>query len=313
MNSAGRAPGPLMPAILGWFAVAVSTTLASVWMFWGIIENFHEGWYQDRLVDNLAMMIGQYLAVPMVFLIMALVAIRWPRAGAAFHVVAGIYALSFFSGASWRVLLPFITMPLVLLGALYWAGRPEPRRRAAMGLVLVPLLTMVIAGAGPAWTVSHRIDDNYRGARVIEAASVRLEWAPAGPGWPDAGVSWDEAVRRCARLSEDGMSLGPEAVNIWRLPTIQEAVVSQSLHGQLAGGAWDAATRTASYAVIPDKEPPLWNPRSKIIYWWTATELDEHTAYRIVYNGRVIPTPKRAGWGYLGFRAVREARTARNP
>ena len=297
--------------VLGWCAVAISAALTCFWTFWGIIENFHEGWYHQSLIDNVAMMMGQYLAVPLVFLVMALVAIRWPRVGAALHGLAGFFALWFFRGASWRVLLPFITTPLVLLGALYWFGRPEPRRRAAYGLVGLALLTLVMSGAQPAWIVAHRTDDGDRGARVVEAGTVRLEWAPAGPGWPEKGVTWHEAISRCARLREDGLSLADTPVNIWRLPTIEEAVVSQSLHGRLTGGAWDPATRTASYQALPDKEPPLWNPHSKIVYWWTATEVDELTAYRIVYNGRVIPTPKRAGWGYLGFRAVRQARAPR--
>jgi len=140
---------------------------------------------------------------------------------------------------------------------------------------------------------------------------VRLEWAPAGPGWPEMGVTWTEAVSRCARLREDGLSLADTPLNIWRLPTIEEAVVSQSLHGRLSGGTWNPATRTASYQILPDKEPPLWNPYSMIVYWRTATKVDELTAYRIVYTGRVIPTPKRVGWGYLGFRAVRRARAPR--
>jgi len=166
----------------------------------------------------------------------------------------------------------------------------------------------VASGAQPAWIVAHRIDDGYRGARVVGGGKVRLEWAPAGPGWPEMGVTWSEAVSRCARLREDGLSLGDTPLNIWRLPTVEEAVVSQSVHGRLGGGAWDPATRTASCEILPDKEPPLWNPYSKIVYWWTATEVDDSTAYRIVYNGRVIPTPKRGGWGYLGFRAVRHPR-----
>jgi hypothetical protein len=294
--------------VVGWIAVVISAALTCLWTFWGIIENFHEGWYHRSLVGNLAMMMGQYLAVPVVFLVMALVGIRWPRIGGLLHGLAGCCALWFFRGASWPVLVPFITAPLMLLGAGYWYGRPEPPRRASLGLVAVALLTLIISGARPAWIVANRIDDGDRGARVVDAGTVRLEWAPAGPGWPDMGVTWNEAVRRSAHLSEDGLSLTDTPLSIWRLPTIEEAVASQSLHGRLSGGTWDSATRRATYRTIPDKEPPLWNPYSPIVYWWTATEVDELTALRIVYNGRVIPTPKKVGWGYLGFRAVRQAR-----
>jgi hypothetical protein len=41
------------------------------------------------------------------------------------------------------------------------------------------------------------------------------------------------------------------------------------------------------------------------VYWWTATGTGPSQAYRIVYNGRVISTPKTARWGYLAFGAVR--------
>jgi hypothetical protein len=54
------------------------------------------------------------------------------------------------------------------------------------------------------------------------------------------------------------------------------------------------------------QEPPLWDPHSQVIYWWTATEVDDRDAFIVVYNGPVWPRPKKARWGYLAFRAVRE-------
>jgi hypothetical protein len=56
---------------------------------------------------------------------------------------------------------------------------------------------------------------------------------------------------------------------------------------------------------MPDKESPLWDKYSKVIYWWTATGMDDKNAYIIVYNGQVWPRPKKAHWDYLGFRAVK--------
>ena len=57
-----------------------------------------------------------------------------------------------------------------------------------------------------------------------------------------------------------------------------------------------------------DKESPLWNTRSKVIYWWTATEVDEERAYMIVYDGKVWPQQKRFAPAYFSFRAVRDVR-----
>jgi hypothetical protein len=88
---------------------------------------------------------------------------------------------------------------------------------------------------------------------------------------------------------------------------VEEVVRSQHRQGRPAGGRWDPAAAGAQYAVTPDKEPPLWDPYSMVIYWWTSTESGGRDALIVVYNGQVWPRPKVARWGYLGFRAVREA------
>jgi hypothetical protein len=77
-------------------------------------------------------------------------------------------------------------------------------------------------------------------------------------------------------------------------------------HGQNSGGVWDADAATAHYETTPDKESPLWDVYSQVIYWWTATEVDEDRAYIIVYDGRVWPRDKQLRLGYLGFRCVKE-------
>jgi len=33
--------------IAGWIAVGLSAAITCFWAFWGIIENFHEGWYYE--------------------------------------------------------------------------------------------------------------------------------------------------------------------------------------------------------------------------------------------------------------------------
>ena len=91
----------------------------------------------------------------------------------------------------------------------------------------------------------------------------------------------------------------------WRLPTVEEAVRSMAHHGQNSGGEWDAETAEVSYNTPPDKESPLWNVHSQVIYWWTGTELDDDRAYIIVYDGKVWSRAKQFGPAYLGFRCVR--------
>ena len=76
----------------------------------------------------------------------------------------------------------------------------------------------------------------------------------ADPGGPEGGISYDEAVERCRYLSEDGTTLMDEPQDIWRLPTVEEAVLSMALHGENAGGVWNMDTQSAQYEVTPDKE-----------------------------------------------------------
>jgi hypothetical protein len=77
-------------------------------------------------------------------------------------------------------------------------------------------------------------------------------------------------------------------------------------HRQNSGGVWDAGNAKATYKTTPDKESPLWNAHSQVIYWWTATEVDEEHAYMIVYDGKVWPRAKQFSPAYLGFRCVRQ-------
>lgn len=96
--------------------------------------------------------------------------------------------------------------------------------------------------------------------------------------------------------------------NIWRLPTVEEAVDAMMIHGQGSGGTWDAENENASYMKTPDKETPLWDVHSKVIYYWTAetTPDDDQRAFIIVYHGEVFDRVKTEGQSYLSFRAVKE-------
>jgi hypothetical protein len=293
--------------VLGWLAVALSVFITCFWAFWGIIENFHEGWYFESLLRNLLLMLVQYLVVMLVFLGATLLALYLPRLGAGLFVAAALFA-------GWRFGLANLTArtviipPLLVLAALFWFGRPRPLRLAAAIVVGLPVLTLLVCGAEPVWRVAGRIDDGDRGARLVEGNGVKLIWAPAGPGWPDRdGISWEEAKRRCLYLTADGTSLADTPQHIWRLPTVAEAVASLSRHGENCGGTWDPVSAQATYRVMPDKESPLWDTHSQGIYWWTATEVDAEQAYMVVYNGQVHPRLKR--FRYFAFRAVKAVPT----
>ena len=297
---------PKYQRVLGWCAVGLSTLTACFWAFWGIIENFHEGWWQPSIWMRLASLLCMYLLFADLFIGAGLIAVYWPRIGGGLHITAGLWALWFFRAASPTLVFPFMVGPLVGIGIAYWLGRPCPRRLAVAILCGLPLLTILVFGVEPAWRIAHRLDDSALGARRLSGNGVDLVWAPQGPGWPPNGVSWDEAVRRCQYLTEDGLSLANEPQNIWRLPTIEEAVRSMHRYGRNCEGQWDPTRQRASYRTTPDKESPLWDVHTQVVYWWTATELNERQALIIVYDGKAWPRHKNFRPGYLGFRAVKD-------
>jgi len=290
--------------IFGWTAVSISILVAGFWGFWGSIENFHEGWYFTSLWKNLELMFGQYLIAMIIVMGLSAIAIRWRRLALPVFGTIAIILAFFFHGA--HVPLVLISIPLLILGVLYHLGRAEPRRWALRSVIWLPILTAVVCGAYPGWRAIHRLDDGNYGTRLIAGNGVALEWAPEGPGWPPHYASWSQARQACACLSADGRSISDQPQNIWRLPTVDEAVRSLVYRGRNAGGVWDPTLRQAHYQVMPDKDSPLWKAHSQVIYWWTATELGSNEAYRIAYNGYVFALDKR-GWGdYWAFRCVRE-------
>ena len=291
--------------LAGWIAVSFSTVIACFWAFWGIIENFHEGWYFESLLSNLGMMFVQYLSPMLIFIGITLISIYWPRFGGGLHGIVALLAIWFFQAFS-NAATFLIILPLIGIGVLYWFGRIEPRKVAATIAVGFPMLTLIIAGIGPVIRVSQRLNDGNLQARLVHGNGVDLTWAPDGPGWPRTGTDWYEAQQTCQHLDEDGLTLAPTPQYFWRLPTVDEAVHSMARHGQNSGGEWNAEIAEATYDTTPDKESPLWNLHSQVIYWWTATEIDEKQAYIIVYDGKVWPRSKDFGQAYLGYRCVRE-------
>jgi hypothetical protein len=308
-KDAAARPVSRRKSLLGWLGVAVTVLLSGFWAYWGAFENYHEGWYAETLLENLLMFLLQYMSIALAFTVLGIIAVRFKRLGLALHLLAGAGCVWFFRGAAFNVLGLTIVLPFAVLGLLHYFGEPTPRKWAYRLIVLIPLILATAITIPEGVKVSKRIDDGDPGIRLVRGNGVMLAWAPRGPGWPDRGVSWEEAQRICRFLSEDGTAVMGEEQNIWRLPTAEEAVRSLMLHGENAGGAWDAETETAEYDRTPDKESPLWDTHSKVIYYWTADTVpkNEKQAYIIVYNGGVYARTKTNSQAYLSFRAVKEA------
>ena len=293
--------------LIGWFAVGITLVISIIWAYWGIVENFHEGWYSTSVWENLFMLFLQYIGFPIVFVVLSLVALKWPWVGFGIYIAAAIFVMIFFGGAHFSVVYLMLAIPLIGLGLLFLFGRlqPLPLKYAKLGIVILPLLVMIIAGIPGAVRVSQRVDDGDYGKRTVEGNGITLIWAPRGPGWPNGGISWEDAQNRSIYLAENGTVLMDTPQNIWRVPSIDEMVRSQCLHGTQVGGVWDNETKTASYEKSPDKETPLWESHSHVIYYWTGTEISETQAYMIVYDGGVFAKDKSNSYPYLSFRAVK--------
>lgn len=291
-----------------WVAVVSLALVASFWGFWGAIEAFHEGWFEATLPARLLGAL-RYVTPCLVLTTLGALAVRWPRLGATLLIALGA-GVQVFVWLTRPRLSPLVqamfTLAPALLGGLHLIG-PVRAHGAALGVAVgLPLAVLVACGLEPAWRVAGRIDDGQRGERRVDGNQVSLTWAPAGPGWErQGGVAWEQARERCRHLSADGLRLEPAPVDAWRLPSVDEAVRSLARHGRNAGGHFDARTRRARYERRPDKESPLWDTRSPVIYWWTASDLDASRALIVVYDGGVFPRHKAARSNSLGFRAVR--------
>lgn len=286
--------------------MCLNAATACLWAFWGGVEGFHEGWWHPTLAENLLMTLA-YLAPAAIFVVLGLLAIRRPALGALVILGFTIW-LWWWWDVMGQLAKGQILLGLVMSGVggffvvLWWVGRAEPRRLAYRVTWIPPLVVTLVAGAYPAYLVATRVDDGNRGERTIVGNGVTLTWAPAGPGW-QRGTNWFTARRTADYLSSDGLTVEDCIQRKWRLPTREETVRSMVRHGKNAGG--ELREGVAVYRVQPDKETPLWNPRSEVIYWWTADEADVKNAWSIAYNGSLLARPKDKGIGTLGFRLVR--------
>lgn len=294
-------------SLIGWIGVVISIAFSSLWAYWGIMENFHEGWYAESVWENLFMLFFQYLLVTFIFVLLAVCSLRWRRIGLGLHLLLAAFCVWFFSGGSFQVVGLLIVIPIIGLGVLCFFGEPKPKRAAYWSLWAIPLAIVLVASVPQMFKVANRLNDGNFGVRTVKGAGVTLSWAPCGPGWPDKGMNWEKAREVCRYLSEVGSMLMDTEQNIWRLPTVEEAVRSMMRHGSNAGGIWDPEAGKATYARTPDKETPLWDVHSQVIYYWTSETdpQDTQRAYIIVYHGGVFTRRKTDGQAYLSFRAVK--------
>ena len=168
--------------------MGLSTVITCFWALWGIVENFHQGWYCESLPSNVGLMLAQYLSPMLTFMAATLAAIVWPRFGGVLHIDVALLAAWFFQAFT-NTVTRFLLVPLIGLGVLYWFGRPQPRKVAVSLTIGLPLLTLSISGTELILRVSQRIEDGFLQARLVHRDRLSLIWAPDGPGWPHTGVN----------------------------------------------------------------------------------------------------------------------------
>jgi hypothetical protein len=326
-------------------ALGTLTLTTSLWMFWGTSEMYYEGWGLP-FPQPLA-----YLTPALICLLLTALCLRWPHIGGWLLIGVGGAFTFWWWGLTYRrgglslisalEMVPVSTL-LILTGwlILHSAKSKQPPFRWRWYVSIgVPLLIFFGVSAVQLPQIMRRLDDGYRGERLIQGNGVTLIWAPAGPGWnwkqPWGGYpSWGSLARYgkppiglktgdklgaapyseqemastglCAYLSADGLRLMDEAQNIWRMPTTDEVIRSLTRGGVNAGCTPPEGTGRATCESTPDKETPLWAPDQPPIYYWSGEEANSETAFYVSYNGYVNTQPKDWGNPRHGYRCVRE-------
>jgi len=305
---------------INWVTIIFLLIISGFWSFWGIIENFHEGWYFNSILKNIALMFIQYLSIPLIIILLSLISIKWHKIGGLLWIFVwlGFSYLIFFGGnipfSFRRFLIWFpITAPLLLIGFSFYFFEIKSKKIASILIIVFPLLIIFSLGIPNCIRVSTRYNDHNFGLRVVEGNGVTLAWAPQGPGSPKRGVNWYEAQRICSFLDESGKKLLSERQDIWRLPTREEIVRSLTKNGKNCEGFINEKGKPV-YKVTPDKETPLWDPNSMIIYYWTSEKGMNVQSYNkekrvftylVSYNGRILLRYSSNGADYHGFRCVK--------
>lgn len=279
---------------IGWITAAAAFLMIGVWSYWGINETFHEGWYYPSLWQNILLAVTQYLSVPIMFLALSVFALYYKKAGTALIIACGLAAIFFFDSSAGRVV---IAIPLALFALGFYRGAFTHRKICAYSFVGIFAIIVLLFGIPHVIRVEHRYNDNNFGTRDVIGNEVTLTWAAQGDGFPLTGVPHSDAQQACSKLDPQGT---------WRLPTREELVRSLTRDNQNAGGYIDDSG-TVHYTTRPDKETPLWNPHSQVIYYWTSESADETRAYLVAYNGYILERSKTSGANYQGYRCVTDS------
>ena len=289
---------------IGYLTVIITLIIISFWSYWGINEAFHEGWYHVSLIQNIMLTFVQYLLIPILFIVITVIAVNHRRTGASMFIILGIFALFFFNSHSGRVL---IFIPMIALAAGFYFGEfNKVKKKIIMIIViLLPSIIILLFGIPLMYKTETRYNDNDFTERMIIGNEVILIWARKGPGFPETGTNWYDANENCARLSREGTEITDEEINMWRLATRDEIVRSLTRDDINAGGRINEMGK-AEYDISPDKETPLWDPYSQVIYTWTSEEKDDKSAYLVSYNGRILSRSKGSGPEYQGYRCVKD-------
>jgi hypothetical protein len=288
--------------LIGSITAIAALSIICLWSYWGINEAFHEGWYHTSLLQNLLLTFIQYLSVPIFLIALSLIAINIKRLGSGLFIALGFLALFFFDSIAGKFL---IFIPVLLLSFGFYFGSYKHKRTIILSFTLIPLLIILSFGIPQLYRVENRFNDNDFGKRIISGNNIILTWAPQGVGFPLEGTNWPTAVDNCERLNEEGTKLESNEMNIWRLPSRDEVVRSMTRNNNNAMGFIDDAG-IAQYDAKPDKETPLWNPYSKVIYYWTIEPHNEKQSYLVAYNGYILARSKNSGANYQGYRCVKE-------
>ncbi len=125
----------------------------SLWSFWGIVENFHEGWYEKSVWLNIEIMFIQYLSVPLILIFASFISIYFRKAGAILFItlwMASFTYILFLGNIKFslrRAIVWFLVLsPLLVYGIFLTLKGIKRRKRAFVLWVVFPILLMVLIG-----------------------------------------------------------------------------------------------------------------------------------------------------------------------
>ncbi|NDJ77229.1 MAG: DUF1566 domain-containing protein [Chloroflexi bacterium] len=174
----------------GLLASALALVSTGFWWYWGMGEMYFEGWWgawYNRL---------PYLIPGTACLLIALVAVTWPRTGGGLALLAWVGFTIFSVLVGLRNMFVYLTLggALFLIAVLFWLEGRRRRtwipplhwwQRHATLLLIVGMCLVITVGVSTYYlpVVLTREDDGYRGTSLIRGNGVTLMWAPEGPGW----------------------------------------------------------------------------------------------------------------------------------